>query len=201
MVRGDGHDHSRPAGADGTFLCLGPGWSTVSNTPFRKHKTWVHEGGISTPFIAHWPAGITPLDTPVENPHHVIDISPTLLEIASRASGPNKASESNSTDSVPPMPGRSFLSEFATHNSPVQTTKPEEEVRPLWWQHEGNRALRLGNLKIVAAGKEANWELYDLDRDRAETNNLALERPDELKRLVDLWQRMSEEFTKNAYKE
>ena len=58
MVRGEGHDPNAPPGSAASFLCLGPGWSSAANTPFRRHKTWVHEGGISTPLIVHWPQGI-----------------------------------------------------------------------------------------------------------------------------------------------
>ena len=73
MVRDDGHDQTAPAGSAGTHLCLGPGWSTVANTPFRRHKTWVHEGGISTPLIVHWPRGIAARGELRRDPGHVID--------------------------------------------------------------------------------------------------------------------------------
>ena len=81
MVRGDGHDPSAPPGSAKTFLCLGPGWSSSSNTPFRRHKTWVHEGGISTPLIAHWPAGIRARGELRHAPVHLVDVVPTLLEL------------------------------------------------------------------------------------------------------------------------
>src|SRR5207237_787828 len=58
MIREDGHDPAAPPGSAKTHLCLGPGWSSVANTPFRRHKTWVHEGGISTSLIVHWPQQI-----------------------------------------------------------------------------------------------------------------------------------------------
>ncbi len=82
MVRGDGHDQSAEPGSAATFLCLGPGWSTMANTPFRRHKTWVHEGGISTPLIVRWPRGIAARGELRHSPGHVIDIVPTILDVA-----------------------------------------------------------------------------------------------------------------------
>src|SRR5262245_39491234 len=82
MVRGDGHDPDAHCGTGATFLCLGPGWSSMCNAPFRRHKTWVHEGGISTPMIAHWPKGIAARGELRHAPGHVIDVVPTVLELA-----------------------------------------------------------------------------------------------------------------------
>jgi arylsulfatase A-like enzyme len=81
MVRGDGHDLSAPMGSAATFLCLGPGWSSASNTPFRRHKTWVHEGGIATPLIAHWPQGIDARGELRRTQSHLIAIVPTILQL------------------------------------------------------------------------------------------------------------------------
>src|SRR5437764_8513193 len=103
MVRDDGHDPSLPAGSAGTHLCLGPGWSTVSNTPFRMHKTWVHEGGIATPLIVHWPAGIKARGQLRKNPGHVIDLVPTIVEVAG-----GKPPEAVNGKPVPPRPGKSL---------------------------------------------------------------------------------------------
>ena len=82
MVRTDGHDPNAPPGSGPSYRCLGPGWSTVCNTPFRRHKTWVHEGGCATPFIAHWPRGIKDRGQLRRAPGHVIDVVPTILELA-----------------------------------------------------------------------------------------------------------------------
>ena len=82
MVRGEGHDPDARVGSAKTYLCLGPGFSSAANTPFRRHKTWVHEGGISTPFIVHWPAGIAAKNELRSTATHVIDIAPTVLELA-----------------------------------------------------------------------------------------------------------------------
>ena len=69
-------------GSADTYLCLGPGWSTTCNTPFRRHKTWVHEGGCATPFIAHWPKGIAARNELRRTPAHVVDLVPTVLDLA-----------------------------------------------------------------------------------------------------------------------
>ncbi len=81
MVRGDGHDRQAPMGSAASYLCLGPGWSSCANTPFRRHKTWVHEGGISTPLIVHWPSGFQARNELRTTPGHVIDLVPTIAEI------------------------------------------------------------------------------------------------------------------------
>src|SRR4029453_70092 len=86
MVRDDGHDPAAAPGSAKSHLCLGPGWSSVANTPFRRHKTWVHEGGISTPLIAHWPPGIKTPGERRQSTGHVVDMVPTVLEAAGGAS-------------------------------------------------------------------------------------------------------------------
>ena len=181
MVRDDGHDPNAAPGSARTHLCLGPGWSTVSNTPFRRHKTWVHEGGISTPLIAHWPAGIR---TPGELRHtegHVIDIVPTVLELA----GVQRPASVEGVP-VPAAPGRSFVQSFAQ--------KEHARHESLWWLHEGNRAIRMGPWKAVAA-RDQPWELYELSVDRGEQTDLAEMRPDILSRLTAQWEATTQEFT------
>src|SRR5690606_32565596 len=81
MIRDGGHDPNAAPGRAATYLCLGPGFSSAANTPFRRHKTWVHEGGISTPLIVHWPAGIQARGEFRRTPGHVIDFVPTILDI------------------------------------------------------------------------------------------------------------------------
>src|SRR5439155_19810483 len=82
MVRGDGHDPNAECGTGATFLSIGPGWSSLANTPFRRHKTWVHEGGIATPLIVHWRRGIAAGGELRHTPGHVIDLVPTVLDAA-----------------------------------------------------------------------------------------------------------------------
>ncbi|MCA9080384.1 MAG: arylsulfatase, partial [Planctomycetaceae bacterium] len=162
MVRADGHDPTASPGSAASYLCLGPGWSTSSNTPFRRHKTWVHEGGISTPLIAHWPARIKNAGEFRRTVGHVIDIVPTILEIAGAA----VPTEFEGV-AVPVPPGRSLV--------PAFTEEVELRDKPLWWLHEGNRAFRTAKWKLVAAEGEP-WELYAAD-DRAEQHNLADRHP------------------------
>lgn len=185
MVRGDGHDPAAPMGSAKSFLCIGPGWSSASNTPFRRHKTWVHEGGISTPLIVHWPAGIKVHGELRHDPVHLIDIVPTLLEIT----GAQKPTEIKG-HAVPPAPGRSIVSAFARDGSVTHDY--------LWWQHEENRAIRVGDWKLVALAK-GEWELYDLSRDRGEGQNLAAQHPDKVRELAALWTQHFEETRKLAF--
>ncbi len=201
MVRGDGHDPQAPAGAGASYLCLGPGWSTVSNTPFRRHKTWNHEGGIATPMIAHWPNVIKPQSEPIETPRHVVDVVPTILELAARPK-PEQADSNRRVEPVedgvrqpPAFAGESFLEDLQLEDS--QNTEAKTE-RILWWQHEGNRALRWGEWKIVAAGKDAQWELYNLNVDRSETHDLATLHADVVDRLVKKWHEMTAQFVMHA---
>ncbi len=154
MVRGDGHDREADPGSADSYLCLGPGWSTMCNSPFRRHKTWVHEGGICTPLIVHWPAGIDARGELRHDPGHVIDLVPTFLELAGV----------NITDSLEvPLPGQSLVPTF---------NKDIGWNRTIWWYHEGNRAIRSGNWKLVAA-RDERWELFELTLDRTESNDLA----------------------------
>ena len=179
MVRGDGHDPSAPPGSARTYLCLGPGWSSSSNTPFRRHKTWVHEGGISTPLIAHWPAGIKARGELRRTPVHLIDVVPTLLELA----GVTKPAAIRG-HRVPPAPGRSLVPAF---KADVNIDRDF-----LWWEHEGNRAIRAGDWKLVAL-KGGGWELYDLSRDRGEQRDLAATQPGKARELAGLWTRQMEQ--------
>ncbi len=181
MVRDDGHDPAAPAGSAGTHLCLGPGWSTVANTPFRRHKTWVHEGGISTPLIVHWPRGIAARGELRRDPGHVVDLVPTILELT----GANRLA-SPQTSLAPVAPGVSLVNDFGRDGA----VKHEE----LWWQHEGNRAIRVGDWKLVAAGEEGKWELYDLSVDRTETKDLAEEQPGRVKDMARRWKLREEEY-------
>lgn len=188
MVRGDGHDPAAAPGSAATFLCLGPGWSSAANTPLRRHKTWVHEGGISTPLIAHWPKGIIARDEFRRTPGHVIDLAPTIVELA----GGTWPATYNGQP-IPPTPGRSLLPAFTKDGPPLHDS--------LWWLHEGNRALRVGDLKLVAAGTNASWELYNLRADRSELTNLASQLPDQVSAMAQTWSNQWQEIRTLALKD
>jgi arylsulfatase A-like enzyme len=186
MVRNGGHDPKADPGSAATYLCLGPGFSSGCNTPFRRHKTWVHEGGISTPLIAHWPAGIAAKNELRHTPSHVIDIVPTVLELA----GIQKPKDWKG-EPIPEAPGKSLVRAFAKDETVARDS--------LWWLHEGNRAIRIGDWKLVAAEGDP-WELYDLKTDRAEQHNLAAQMPDKVKELEQAWRRQTDSFTELAKK-
>ncbi len=187
MVRDDGHDPTAPPGSAKSHLCLGPGWLTVANTPFRRHKTWVHEGGIATPLIVHWPNGIAARGELRHNPGHVIDFLPTILDVAG---GPRL--DSSDGPEIPTRPGKSLVPAFARDG----TVRHDA----LWWAHEGNRAIRVDDWKLVAARQDGPWELYDLATDRTETLNLAGEHPEKVHELAQHWKRLWDEFAAIALK-
>jgi len=180
MVRGGGHDPDAPMGSAQSYLCLGPGFSSAANTPFRRHKTWVHEGGISTPLIAHWPDGIKAKGELRHSPSHVIDIFPTILELA----GVEKPNSWEGTP-IPKAPGKSLVSSFLEDRFVKRDS--------IWWMHEGHRALRQGDFKLVAA-KGDPWALYDLSKDRAESKDLVAKMPGKARKLEELWNQQVEEF-------
>lgn len=184
MVRNGGHDPQAAPGSAASYLCLGPGFSSACNTPHRRHKTWVHEGGISTPLIAHWPRGISAKNELRRTPAHVIDIVPTVLEIT----GVAKPTVWNGQP-VPEAPGKSLVAAFAKDKTIARDG--------LWWLHEGNRAVRVGNWKLVAAEGDP-WELYDLTTDRAEQHNLAASMPEKVAELAQAWQRQTDDFAELA---
>ena len=185
MVRGDGHDQQAECGTGATFLSIGPGWSSLANTPFRRHKTWVHEGGIATPFIVHWPQGFPARGELRHTPAHIVDVVPTILSAAG-----SKPATHWQGQPVPDAPGINLLPLFAKDGSVTHTS--------LWWLHEGNRALRVGDWKIVSAGKNAAWELYDLSTDRSESKNLAKVMPQKVVELSTLWERQLKAYTSDA---
>ena len=185
MVRNDGHNPEAPAGSGPSYLCLGPGWSTVANTPFRRHKTWVHEGGIRTPLILHWP-GQKKSEPPARFcrlPGHVIDIVPTILKVTGGQLRPFAQG--------PALPGKSLL--------PLLADVPPDSSRTLWWSHEGNRAIRSGNEKLVAARGEP-WSLYQLQSDPTEQNDLAGQNAQRVRQLAAEWQSMENTFLEQLRK-
>jgi arylsulfatase len=162
-----------PGPAD-TYIAYGRGWANVSNTPFREYKHWVHEGGIGTPLIAHWPAGLKAKGELRKQPGHLIDLMATCLDVAAAKYPADRKGEK-----LPAPEGRSLVPAFENRNI---------EREAIHWEHEGNRAMRVGDWKLVAKGPAAPWELYNLAYDRTEQHNLAAKEPDRVKTMVKQWE-------------
>jgi arylsulfatase A-like enzyme len=163
-----------PGGPD-TYIAYGRGWANVSNTPFREYKHWVHEGGISTPLIAHWPAGIprSRRNRLEHQPAHLIDIMATCADLAGATYPSARAGHK-----IKPMEGVSLR--------PAFSGKRLDRSQPIFWEHEGNRAVRDGKWKLVAKENQ-KWELYDMERDRTELHDLASAHPEKVKELAAKW--------------
>ena len=173
-----------PLGSAASSVFCGKSWANAQNTPFRYYKHYVHEGGIATPLIAHWPAGI-PKDRHgafERQPGHLIDIMATCVDLAG-ATYPKTFKDHEIT----PMQGVSL--------APAFQGKALGRTEPIYWEHEGNRAIRLGKWKLVARGAGGDWELYDTDADRSELHNLADQHPDRVKEMADQW----ETFARKAH--
>ena len=167
-------------GPEDSFVAYGKGWANTSNTPFRGYKHDAYEGGISTPMIAHWPAGIPKAahNRVVNSPSHLIDIMPTLVEVA-KSGYPTQFNSSQ----ILPMEGVSLVKSF--HG------KPLNRKMPICFEHHGNCALRDGRWKVVSQYKkdsEREWELYDMEADRTELTDLSEQHPERLAKMKQQWQ-------------
>src|SRR5688572_26787596 len=171
----DGRLDGEPPGGPNSNLYLGMNWASLGSTPFRRFKHFTHEGGIATPLIAHWPRGIAGgrRNTLVHQPAHLIDVMPTVLDVANVA-----YPREYQGNTIQPMEGISLR--------PALAGRTVARSQPLFWEHEGNRAVRSGNWKLVSMYPD-EWELYDLAADRVERNDLAASRPDLVKTLAAEW--------------
>ena len=165
-------------GEDSSFASYGLSWANASNTPFRRYKHWVHEGGIATPLVVHWPKGFAARGELRHQPGHLIDIMATCVAV-SGATYPKQ----HKGKAIQPMEGRSLL--------PAFDDKPIER-EAIFWEHEGNRAVRIGKWKLVARGRTGPWELYDLDADRTELKDLAGKHPKRVEEMAAAWQKWAE---------
>jgi arylsulfatase A-like enzyme len=144
------NDSTKKIGEKGSYVTYDYPWANVSNTPFKKYKRYMHEGGMITPFIIQWPNGIKPSQPYSNQIGHVIDLLPTALELA----GVN-AKE---------LPGQSLS--YLWNGKSVAP-------RTYCWEHEGNQAIRQGDWKLVKDQEDPSWELYNLKLDPTETKDLA----------------------------
>jgi arylsulfatase A-like enzyme len=184
LVRGDGHDPSAPPGSAKTFLCLETAGANVANSPLRFSKMFVHEGGISTPLVVHWPRGIAARGELRHASGHVIDLPLTVLELAG-----GKWPVEWKGHQVPPPQGRSLAAAL--------TSDAAISRESLWWLHQGNRAIRVGDWKLAAV-KDGPWELFNLAADRSESHDLAMQEPDKVRELAAQWESLAAQFAKDA---
>ena len=162
-----------PGSATSKVYC-GESWATLQNTPFRRYKHYIHEGGISTPLIVHWPARIAAKGELHTQPGHIVDIMATCVDVAGAA----YPVEFNGKP-ILPMEGKSLLAAF--ENRLI-------ERDAIYWEHEGNAAVRVGDWKLVRLGRDGEWELYDMKADRTELNNLSTKNPEVTKELSAKWE-------------
>ena len=176
LRRGDG---VMPGPAE-TEVGYGRNWANVSNTPFREYKHWVHEGGISTPLVAHWPKGIKGKNRWFRTPSHLIDLMATCVDLG-KASYP----KTKNGKEIIPMEGISLR--------PAFEGTALKRGKPIYFEHEGNRAVRDGKWKLVAKGVRGAWELYDMEKDRTEMHNLATKQPGITARMAAQYKQWAEE--------
>ena len=164
-------------GGPDTYHGYGLAWANASNTPFRQYKHWVHEGGISSPLVAHWPNGIDEkLNGKTDDQAtHLIDLMATCVDLG-KATYPKK------------VEGREIVPLQGVSIAPAFSGRKINRPNPIFWEHEGNRAIRIGKWKLVAKGARGAWELYDIDEDRTELNDLSEKQPGRAKEMANLWE-------------
>lgn len=172
-----GRNLGDPSTASSTWFC-GESWAVMENTPFRKYKHFTCEGGIATPLVVHWPAGISAKGEWRNQPGHVIDIMPTCVELSGA-----KYPEEFKGKPIHLMEGKSLVGSFSNQKMDRGT---------LFWEHIGNAAVREGDMKAVRLGQTSPWELYDLSKDRTELHDIASTEPEMIKKLAAKWDAWAE---------
>lgn len=171
------HDGSKKIGEQGSYDAYREPWAFVSNTPFRRYKSWTHEGGIATPMIAYWMRGIKEPGRIVNRPGHLVDLLATSLEVAGVADSVFAASTA--------LPGISLV--------PVFNAESARRHEALYWEHLGARAVRRGDWKLVRSRHNEAWELYDLQKDRNEQHDLAASNPALVNDMAAQWQNWADQ--------
>lgn len=165
---------------EGYFLSYGRAWANASNTPFKRYKHWIHEGGISSPMIVHWPDGINKKEDGkfIRQYGFLPDIMATFVDLA----GARYPAEYEG-NKIHPLEGKSLVPLFKGNNRPVHN-------KPIFWEHEGNKAVRLGKYKLVMAWNKKGpqkWELYDMEKDRTEMHDLSALMSDKVDQMQQMW--------------
>ena len=168
----------RTPGPKDDYVCVGPAWGWAQNAPFRRYKSWVHEGGISTPLVVRWPKVIKP-NSLTAQVGHIVDFMPTFAELAK-----TKYPQERAGETIIPVEGASLVPVFRGNRRKGHET--------LYWEWSGNRAVREGKYKAVWDKRVKEWELYDMEADRTETNNLADAQGELTQRLVDKYDAWAE---------
>ncbi|MEO5670649.1 MAG: arylsulfatase [Ramlibacter sp.] len=172
-----GNNPGRMPGPENTYQSYGTAWANLSNTPFRLYKHWIHEGGISTPLIFHWPVGISARNEVRHSPGYLPDIMATVLDVTGTAYPAEWQG-----NPIAPLEGHSLRGAFTGE----QPSRP-----PMFWEHEGNAAVRIGKWKLVR-NYPRPWELYDMEQDRTELNDIAAQHHDRVQDMAaqyDAWAR------------
>lgn len=174
----EGRHLPHPPGPGDYYTSVGPGWGWAQNVPFQRYKSWVHEGGIATPLLARWPEGIES-GTRTDQVGHILDLMPTFCELAG-----TQYPETFDDNEILPCEGISLM--------PVLEGKERRGHDHLCWFWAGNRSVRQGDWKAVWEKSRKKWTLYNVRRDRTETNDLAETMPEKTEALVDLWHRWAD---------
>jgi arylsulfatase len=173
-----GNEPDHMPGHQDTYQSYGIPWANLSNTPFRLYKHWVHEGGIATPLIAHWPEGVAARGELRHQPAQLPDIMATFLDVT----GAEYPAERGG-NAIHPLEGYSLM--------PIMHDDGPNEREALYFEHEGNCALKQGKWKLVKRFP-GDWELYDMDADRTEMRDLACAHPEKVTKLAATWQAWAE---------
>src|SRR5699024_4024906 len=171
-----GDNPSLMPGPENTYQSYGTAWANLSNSPFRLYKHWVHEGGIATPLIVQWPKGLKKKGELRHTPGQLTDIMATIVDVT----GANYP-ENYDGKPILSMEGKSLKEDFEDKHN-------DNDNAPLYFEHEGNAAVRLGKWKLVRSYPD-DWELFNMEKDRTEMNDLAKEHPEKVVEMSEMYEK------------